>query len=82
MSADGFTTTDRGFKHYDPIDTSYGHKLRVYESSRATEPCLWLGIDADAILNEDPQAIHLTFAEAKALRRTLKRAMKEHYQRA
>ncbi len=28
-----YETTDRGFKHYEPIRTDYGHVLVVYESS-------------------------------------------------
>ena len=60
-----FEVTDRGFRRYEPIPTAYGHVVSVYESSAASEPCVWLEIDA----NSAHQLLH----RAKAgLRQALK----------
>lgn len=82
MSDVRWTMTDRGFKHYAPVETVAGTVL-VYESSAATEPKLWLSIDAGS--HE-----HLTLAQAAEmrdsldegapLRDTLSMAIERHYQ--
>lgn len=83
MSDEGFELTNRGFRQYAPIRTRYGHELKVYESSGAEEAQLWLGVSVEHSvleLEEHDLSVLLTFEQAKALRKTLKRAMKEHYQ--
>jgi len=83
-----FTTTDRGFRWYDDIHTDYGHVVRVYESSAAREPCLWLLVKlteegrATAQTNIEPEAAmaHLTIEQAERVRDTLDAAIKNHYQ--
>ena len=78
-----FNTTDRGFKHYRELETSYGHVLRVYESSSAFEPHLWLAIDASETANGDHGELHVHLAEheARGLRDLLDYALEHHYQR-
>jgi len=76
-------TSDRGFKHYPLIRTSYGHLLRVYESSAAFEPHLWLAVDAKDTSNGDDGEMHVHLAEqeARELRDLLDWALEHHYQR-
>ena len=80
-----FEMTDRGFKHFTPIATDYGHVVRVYESSAAESPHLWLAIDAtDSALRGDKgiqTAAHLSLEQAEALRDSLTVAIATHYQR-
>lgn len=40
--------SDRGFMDYgggDPVITDYGHRIKVRESSAATQQCVWMFID-------------------------------------
>ncbi len=75
-----YEVTERGFKHYEPIGTAYGHIIRVYESSSADEPKLWLGIDATGAMTGNPTAL-LTVEQARELQDTLSAAIAQHYQR-
>lgn len=68
-----YEVTDRGFKHYEPIAGDRGETIRVYESSAAREPCIWLEV-------EDGPA-HLTLEQAERVRDTLDAAIRNHYQR-
>lgn len=89
MSEVGYVVSDRGFRHYEPIRTDYGHEVRVYESSAAMEPCLWLALEltdeaaADAHSGIAPEAAtaHLTIGQATAVRDALSAAIDGHYQR-
>ncbi|MFE9372233.1 hypothetical protein ACFYM2_21035 [Streptomyces sp. NPDC006711] len=61
----------RGFLTYagSPIKTSYGHTIRVQESSAASEPHVWLFIgDSPAASGRNP---HLNLEQAIALRAAL-----------
>lgn len=66
------TTSDRGFDACEPIITRWGGKIRVYESSNAMEPCIWL--------NVDPAIIQLTLREAQTLAIQLQQLVRDHYQ--
>jgi len=78
-----FERSRRGFKHYAPIPALGGHNVKVYESSSAEEPRLWLavepvpGFDAD----DGDATAHLTLAAVDALIDTLVAARDNHYQR-
>lgn len=37
--------TDRGFSHLDPVDTTYGATVRIYESSAASGPHIWMNCE-------------------------------------
>lgn len=67
-----WTKTDRGFKHYEPIPITRDNAVRVYESSAADGPHLWVTLD-------DPFG-HLTLEQATYLRDTLTTAIARHYQ--
>lgn len=76
-------TSERGFEHYDPIPTSYGHDVRIYESSSANEPRLWMAIEkTERSQIDDPSVVHLTFGQAEQIIQTLQTAMAYHYQLA
>lgn len=42
------TYSDRGFARWEPVDSTYGAKTSVYESSAAEAPHLWVSIDGEA----------------------------------
>lgn len=88
--------TDRGFKHYEPTitDTDRGEKVRVYESSAADGPYLWLSVEGEAYLDGPGVvfpgipfgvapatcAAHLTLDQAREIRDRLDAAIRGHYQ--
>lgn len=47
----GYEVSDRGFVHWTPVPDTYGHEIKVYESSAADGPCMWLSIDGPVHLN-------------------------------
>ena len=58
------TRTPRGFGVYgDPIVTGYGEQVRVYESSAAESPHMWL----DVTDSEGRSAAHLNEEQAREL---------------
>jgi hypothetical protein len=63
-------TNDRGFLAYagGPIETDYGHTIRVQESSAASGPHVWLFIGEGDQPGTDP---HLDLEQAIALRAAL-----------
>jgi len=61
--------TDRGFKWYKPVKN-----IQVYESSNASEPCLWLNNELGG------DSMQLTAGEALELAMTLTEAVQNHYQ--
>lgn len=83
------TTTDRGFKHLEPIEGDYGGHVKVYESSSAEQPKLWLQIaepnDINAWCAGDQSGgthdatIHLTADNAWQLKEQLEWALEHHY---
>ncbi len=78
------TVTDRGFKHYEPISTTYGHVVKVYESSAASAPHVWLEIDAEDSDSGQSGTLNalLTVEQAEKLAAALLVAVVNHYQRA
>lgn len=78
-------TSDRGFDCLPEIPSEYGGQVRVYESSTATQPCIWLMAEAPVNLNEPTGAmleapIHLTVKNAKKLAQQLMFLVENHYQ--
>jgi len=64
-------SNDRGFLLYggQPIYTSYGHEVRVQESSSAEDPHVWLFIGESALTRkQDP---HLSLEQAIAVHAAL-----------
>lgn len=76
------TTTDRGFKHMEPIDGRYGETVRAYESSSATHSSVWVSIGSEATkdLPSGPVAAHLTVEDARKLAEQLTWLCDNHYQ--
>jgi hypothetical protein len=82
------TTTDRGFVHFDPIPSTYGGAIRVYESSAASGPHIWVDIKSPAKLQEvhpPPDGMtagtaHLPLEQAIMLRDQLNWLIDNHYQ--
>jgi hypothetical protein len=71
-----FERTDRGFKHYPPIRTTYGHDVKVYESSAAESPHVWLAVVG---ATESCEA-HMSVEQAERVRDAIDAAIRNHYQ--
>jgi hypothetical protein len=74
---EAYEVTDRGFRHYKPIETGYGHQVSVYESSSAAEPAIWLNIGPGQTAGG---TAHMNFDQARRLIATLTAAIEGHYQ--
>lgn len=77
--------TDRGFMHMPPIASRYGGQIRAYESSAATQPCIWITADVPANLNEPlgptvNAPVHLTVENALRLADQIQYLAANHYQ--
>lgn len=76
--------SSRGFKQMEPIMTDYGHEVRVFESSNAKGPCIWLAIErsttSPTMDDTEPRSAHLTLEDAKLIRDQLDWLIHNHYQ--
>ncbi len=78
-------TSDRGFDRLPPIPSTYAGDVRVYESSAADGPHIWLKATAPANLNE-PEGrtveapLHLTAENAWRLAGQVMMLVSAHYQ--
>lgn len=83
------TVSDRGFKHYMPIKGSVinaltdevvedGSLVRVYESSAAFEPYVWLAVGGRE--GESPAHAHLSMSAITVLIKQLQHVQANHYQ--
>lgn len=77
--------SDRGFSHLPAIPSQYGGSVRVYESSAAMAPHIWLTAEAPVSLNEPDgptvtAPIHLTLDDARRLAEQLLLLVGDHYQ--
>jgi hypothetical protein len=85
------TTSDRGLDQLPPILGSYGDRLtgssvRVYESSSARGPHVWLCAEAPVDLNRPDglkveASVHLTEENAWHLAEQIMYLVRNHYQR-
>jgi hypothetical protein len=85
MTTPEYTTTSRGFKHFKEVPSTYGGHVRLYESSAAGWPHVWLATVCPASLNDPTgpgvEAVaHLTLEDAEVLRDQLSWAIAHHYQ--
>ena len=71
------TFTQRGFRHTLPVKGTYGGKVKVYESSAASEPHVWVAAeDADG----HEVCVHLTIDDAVSYATNILRVCQMHYQ--
>jgi hypothetical protein len=80
-----FDISDRGFKQYEPTMTDRGHEVRIYESSAAMKPCLWIAAErtqerCQGGLEPEGVHIHVTLEEAQEIHEKLGAAIANHYQ--
>lgn len=60
-----YEVTDRGFIHWTPISTTYGHEVKVYESSAAEQACMWLAISEGKVADHNGErTAQLTYEQA------------------
>lgn len=70
------TTTPRGFGIYAELTDQHGARVRVQESSLATEACVWIFASDD---DHGPDATpHLTVEQARTVRDALTEFIDEH----
>jgi hypothetical protein len=63
--APAYEVSDRGFVHWRPVATTYGHEVKIYESSAAVHACMWLALGQGKIDDQDGErAAHLTYEQA------------------
>lgn len=70
-----FEVSSRGFMHMETVSGDYPDpwNVRVYESSAAEDPAIWLAMDAG-------NHAHLTLKQAEQLRDQLEFLINNHYQ--
>lgn len=68
--------TDRGFKHMPTLRPSTGEEVKVFESSMAEGPYVWLTVKR----SEDEATVHLTLGDAAKVRDQLDFLIHNHYQ--
>lgn len=61
-----YTVSDRGFIHWAPVATTYGHEVTVYESSAAEQACMWLSLGKGQTHDSEDtdRSAHLTYEQA------------------
>lgn len=79
------TITHRGFQHMDPVPSTHSGHVKVYESSAAVSPHIWVNVECPANLNEPTgpttrATAHLTLENAAILRDQLTYLIDNHYQ--
>lgn len=89
MDTPNIVLTPRGFKHLDPIPGAYGGAVKIYESSAAMHPHIWLSVteanDINAWVRGDQSAgvhealSHLRLEDAEVLRDQLTWLIENHY---
>lgn len=72
------TRTDRGFQHLPPLAGTYGDAVRVYESSAASGPHIWLSAESGD--DGEGTVVHLSAEAAWRLSEQLQLLVREHYQ--
>jgi hypothetical protein len=63
--------SERGFEQYGAVETDHGHRLRVYESSAARGPHVWLNVclaDEHRGIKPEEATAHLSLFHAMELR--------------
>lgn len=80
------TRSDRGLAYFEPVPSVYGGHARVYESSAASGPHVWLKVESPVDLNEpdgptQEGVAHLTLEDAEKLGKQLLWFVENHYQR-
>ncbi len=75
----------RGFRRGEPVPSEYGGHVRVFESSAAMWPSVWLAVECPVDLNDRNGPVkeavaHLRIEHAVALRDQLTELVEGHYQ--
>lgn len=74
------TVTDRGFRHLPVLVTGSGDRVRVYESSAANSPHLWLHVANRGEDDTEGTCVHLDAEAAWELHEQLAHLLEHHYQ--
>lgn len=80
-----YVNSDRGFKFLPPVTDNYGARVKVYESSSAEHPHIWLKAESPENPNFPGENIneaylHLTVEKATELAEQLLYLVENHYQ--
>ena len=86
-----YTRSNRGFKQYPTIETSYGARIGVRESSTAFDPHIWMDVVEPEDLNKFASTgefgiakratAHISIEQAETLIATLQAAIDNHFDR-
>jgi hypothetical protein len=58
------------------VETTYGHEVKVYESSAATDPpCMWLAVGKPS---EEGEAAHLTYEQVMQVQGRIRAWLQRH----
>jgi hypothetical protein len=72
-----YEVSERGFVHWSPVPTTYGHEVKVYESGAATDPpCMWLSIEKD----DDALCAHLTHEQVREVHGRIAAWLERHHE--
>ena len=82
---EGMVKSERGFLYAERVYSEYGGYVRVYESSTASSPHLWVTVLSPVSLNNPDgptvnAVAHLTLENAGVLRDQLSALIDNHYQ--
>lgn len=85
MSVEGMHKSDRGFIQGTEIESGYGGFIKVYESSAASHPHIWVRIVCPVNMNNPEGEMmdatsHLTIENAEELIDQLQYLIDNHYQ--
>lgn len=72
------TTSDRGFKSLEPITDAHGGTVKVYESSAAISPHIWVTIEGVEGVSDSC----LTLEQAEELINQLRYLIDNHWQKS
>lgn len=74
----------RGFTTFDEFECTYGTRIRVKESSAASDPHVWLFLDQNPAILTKPEpgnaAAHLNLKQVDRLIEALTAIKRDHYQ--
>lgn len=60
--------SNRGFLHFPAIEGTYGDEVRAYESSAASQHCIWISSKSPNVdLPAGEAGVHLPVEEARRL---------------
>jgi hypothetical protein len=70
----------RGFTRMEPVSDDDGGEVRIYESSAACAPHIWLAIEVPGVYGAERTHAHLTLEQAEQVESRLRWLRENHSQ--